>query len=76
MTVLTVEQAKPRLEEVLGEVVLGNELVLVLQNGQRVRILPEGQSGRPDRTPGALAGRLVVGPEFFDSLSEEELHGL
>jgi len=76
MTVLTVEQAKSRFEEIMGEVALGTEIVLVLKNGDRVRVLPDTRVGLPERTPGALAGRLVVGDSFFEPLPEDELRGM
>jgi antitoxin (DNA-binding transcriptional repressor) of toxin-antitoxin stability system len=74
---LTVEQAQHRLEEVLHEVAQGEEMVLVLKTGERLRVSAESRrSALPPRVPGALAGQLTVGPEFFDELPEEELRGM
>lgn len=72
MKVVTIHAAKTRLSQLLAEVEAGAEIVLARGKTPIAKltryIAPEAR-----RQPGALRGQIVIGPDFFDPLPEEEL---
>lgn len=72
MKVVTIHAAKTRLSQLLAEVEAGAEIVLARGKTPIAKltryIAPEAR-----RQPGALRGRIEIGPDFFDPLPEEEL---
>ena len=82
MTSISVEEALHKAREILELALTGERIVIVGKGGERILVAQErrGQTSReaklPDRVPGVLAGTLVVGPEFFDPLPEDEIPGL
>jgi antitoxin (DNA-binding transcriptional repressor) of toxin-antitoxin stability system len=80
MTMITLEKARQELPALIERVLAGEEIVICSQD-IAVRLTPVTTvSPRPDTGPtpksyrgrGALKGQLVVGPEFFDPMSDEE----
>ena len=80
MTTITLEKAQQDLPDLVKRALAGEEIVIASDNRPAVRLLPVEplQSGRGDtsavgyRGRGILKGKLVVGPEFFEPLSDEE----
>ncbi len=77
MTTITVEKAQQELPALIQRVLAGEEIVIAA--GDRlVRLAPSpAESGFNEATArrrgyGSLKGQLVVGPEFFEPLSDEE----
>jgi prevent-host-death family protein len=72
MKKVTIHQAKTNLSRLIEEACKGEEVVISRGPQPVVRLVPIVNS-RGDRKPGALEGKLHVGPEFFEPLPEEEL---
>lgn len=72
MKTVTVHKAKTTLSQLIAEAEAGEEIVI--QRGQEpvVRLVPISGAA-PRRRFGALAGKVSVGPEFFEPLPEDEL---
>jgi antitoxin (DNA-binding transcriptional repressor) of toxin-antitoxin stability system len=64
--------AKTHLSDLVARAEAGEEVILARGKEPAVRLVPVPREERR-RRPGRLKGRLVVGPEFFEPLPEEEL---
>ncbi len=72
MKTVTIHQAKTNLSRLIERACQGEEIVIARGPEPVVRLVPIADSkGR--RQPGALRGKLRVGPEFFEPLPSEEL---
>ena len=77
MITITLEKAQQDLQAVLKRVLAGEEIVIEVDD-RRVRLAQEPSTAVFDdavarrRGYGVLKGKLVVGPEFFEPLSDEE----
>jgi antitoxin (DNA-binding transcriptional repressor) of toxin-antitoxin stability system len=67
--------AKTHLSDLVARAEAGEEVILARDKTPAVRLVPIARETAPRRKPGRLAGRLHVGPEFFEPLPEEELAG-
>ena len=80
MSTITLEKAQQDLPALIKRVLAGEEIVIGTQDAAvrltPVSTAPSQQAGEPTRKSyrgrGALKGQLVVGPEFFEPLSDEE----
>ena len=70
MAIVTVHEAKTTLSKLLARVEAGEEIVIARGTVPVARLVPAAQ--KPKRQPG-LYPDVVVGPEFFEPLPEEEL---
>jgi antitoxin (DNA-binding transcriptional repressor) of toxin-antitoxin stability system len=78
MTTTTIERAQRELPVLVERALAGEEIVIQSAGAAGVRLAPiaalHGQTPLPGtsyRRRGALKGQLVVGPEFFEPLSDE-----
>jgi prevent-host-death family protein len=72
MKKITIHQAKTNLSQLIERACQGEEIVISRGPQPVVRLVPiAGSKGR--RQPGALRGKLQVGPEFFEPLAAAEL---
>lgn len=80
MTTITLETAQQDLPALIKRVLAGEDIVIGTQDAA-VRLTPVTTAQRrPEAEPvcksyrgrGALKGQLIVGPEFFEPLSDEE----
>ncbi len=80
MTTITLEKAQQELPALVKRVLAGEDIVIGTQD-TAVRLSPVSTAqsrqdaepvGKSYRGRGALKGQLVVGPEFFEPLSDEE----
>ena len=72
MKTFTIHEAKTNLSKLIEQACEGEEVVIARGPEAVVRLVPIADSkGR--RQPGALRGKLRVGPEFFEPLADEEL---
>jgi prevent-host-death family protein len=72
MKTVTIHDAKTNLSKLIEEACQGEEVVIARGPKPVVRLVPIADvKGR--RQPGALRGKLRVGAEFFEPLSDEEL---
>jgi prevent-host-death family protein len=72
MKIVNIHAAKTNLSELIVQALAGEEVVIA-RNGTPVARLTPFDVPEPARTFGALAGRLKVGPRFFEPLPAEEL---
>lgn len=77
MTTITLEKAQQDLPILVERALAGEEIVIEAPGAAAVRLAPvtrvSTEPGRASyRGRGALEGRLVVAPEFFEPLSDEE----
>ena len=72
MKTFTIHEAKTNLSRLIEQACQGEEVVIARGLEPVVRLVPIADvKGR--RQPGALRGKLRVGPEFFEPLADEEL---
>ncbi len=72
METITIHKAKTELSRLIEKACRGEEIVIARGKKPVVRLVAiEDKQGQ--RKPGALRGKLKVGPEFFDPLPKEEL---
>jgi prevent-host-death family protein len=72
MSTVTIHQAKTNLSKLIQKVAKGEEVIIARGAKPVARLVPVGEV-KGKRQPGSLKGRLRVGPEFFEPLSESEL---
>ena len=72
METITIHKAKTQLSRLIEKACRGEEVVIARGSKPVVRIVAI-EDVRGDRKPGALKGKLKVGPEFFDPLPDDEL---
>jgi prevent-host-death family protein len=72
METITIHKAKTELSRLIERACRGEEIVIARGKKPVVRLVAiEDKAGQ--RKPGALRGKLKVGPEFFEPLPAEEL---
>jgi antitoxin (DNA-binding transcriptional repressor) of toxin-antitoxin stability system len=72
MRSVKVHAAKTNLSRLIEQACRGEEVIIARGMTPVVRLIPIGEV-RGKRQPGALRGKLRVGPEFFEPLPAEEL---
>jgi prevent-host-death family protein len=72
MATVTIHKAKTELSRLIEKACSGEEIVIARGATPVVRLVPIADA-KGKRKPGALKGRLKVGPEFFEPLPSEEL---
>jgi prevent-host-death family protein len=72
MRLIKVQEAKTNLSKLIKQVCHGEQVIIARGTTPVVRLVAIGEvQGR--RQPGALRGKLRVGPELFQPLPAEEL---
>jgi prevent-host-death family protein len=72
MRFIKVHEAKTNLSKLIQQARHGEEVIIARGSTPVVRLVAIGEvQGR--RQPGALRGKLQVGPEFFEPLPADEL---
>jgi antitoxin (DNA-binding transcriptional repressor) of toxin-antitoxin stability system len=74
METVTIHKAKTELSRLIEKACRGEEIVIARGKTPVVRLVAIGDK-KGQRKPGALRGKLKVGPEFFEPLPPEELKG-
>jgi prevent-host-death family protein len=72
METITIHKAKTELSRLIERACRGEEIVIARGKKPVVRLVAI-EDRRGQRKPGALRGKLKVGPEFFEPLPAEEL---
>ena len=70
--IVTIHEAKTNLSRLLHRTSNGEEVIISRGSKPVARLVPVGET-KGKRQPGSLKGRLVVNPEFFEPLPEDEL---
>ena len=71
-SVVTIHQAKTNLSRLLQKAAKGEEVIIARGSTPVARLVPSVEI-KGQRRPGSLKGKLIVGPEFFQSLPSNEL---
>ena len=74
METITIHKAKTQLSRLIEKACKGEEIVIARGRKPVVRLVAIDDK-RGDRKPGALKGKIKIGPEFFEPLPPEELEG-
>ena len=72
-TTVKMHEAKTHLSSLVARAVGGEDIVIARGDKAQVRLVPVEPTRKPDRVPGALAGKISVPDSFFEPMSEEEL---
>ncbi len=72
MKTVTIHEAKSNLSLLIEKACKGKEIIIARGSQPVVRLVPIIDANG-NRKPGALKGKLHVGPEFFEPLPEDEL---
>jgi prevent-host-death family protein len=72
MPTVTIHQAKTNLSKLIERAADGEEIIIARGSKPVARLVPLG-AVKGKRKPGSWKGRFVLGPEFFEPLSEDEL---
>lgn len=71
MTTISLDQAQETLPDLIKRARDGEEIVIMVDGRQvLLSVVPRGKS---HRGRGSFKGQLIVGPEFFEPLPEDEL---
>jgi prevent-host-death family protein len=74
METITIHKARAQLSRLIEKVCRGGSVVIARGAKAVVRLVAT-EDTRGHRKPGALKGKIHVGPEFFEPLPAEELEG-
>ncbi len=74
MSTVTIHQAKTNLSRLIEKASAGEEIIIARGSKPVAKLIAIGEV-RGKRQPGALKGKLRVGPEFFEPLPKDELSG-
>jgi prevent-host-death family protein len=72
MSTITIHQAKTNLSKLIERAAQGEEIIIARGSKPVAMLVPVG-AVKGKRQPGSLKGKLEIGPEFFEPLSDEEL---
>jgi prevent-host-death family protein len=73
MKIVTIHTAKTTLSQLLAEVEAGEEIVIARGKEPVARLTPIHPKPVSRRKAGSLKGKIHIGPEFFEPMTEEEL---
>jgi prevent-host-death family protein len=74
METITIHKAKTQLSRLIEKACQGEEVIIARGKKPVVRLVAIEETAG-DRKPGALKGKIHIGPEFFLPLPPEELEG-
>jgi prevent-host-death family protein len=69
---VTIHQAKTNLSKLIERASQGEEIIIARGAKPVARLVPVG-AVKGKRQPGSMKGKLEIGPEFFEPMSESEL---
>ena len=72
MPTVTIHQAKTNLSKLIERASQGEEIIIARGSKPVARLVPVG-AVKGKRQPGSMKGKLGIGPEFFEPLSDDEL---
>ena len=68
---VTIHEAKTNLSRLIAAVEAGEEVIIARGKTPTVKLVPVAP--KPRRVPGSWKGKISLGPEFFEPMSEEDL---
>ena len=72
MPTVTIHQAKTNLSKLIERASQGEEIIIARGSKPVAKLVPVGAI-KGKRQPGSLKGKLEIGPEFFEPMTEAEL---
>ena len=72
MPAVNIQQAKNNLSRLIKRASQGEEIIITRGSKPVARLVPVAEVKKL-RKPGSMKGKIRIGPEFFEPLSEEEL---
>ena len=72
MSTVTIHQAKTNLSKLIERASQGEEIIIARGAKPVAKLVPLS-AVKGKRQPGSWKGKFVLGPEFFEPLSDEEL---
>jgi prevent-host-death family protein len=70
----TIQEAKKNLSQLIKRACEGEEVIIARGSNPVARLIPVAEI-KKKRRPGSMKGRISIGPEFFEPLSDDELAG-
>ena len=72
MSTVTIHGAKTNLSKLIERATAGEEIIIARGSKPVARLVAIGPV-KGKRQPGLLKGKISIGPEFFEPMSDEEL---
>ncbi len=72
MPTVTIHQAKTNLSKLIERASQGEEIIIARGSKPVAKLVPLG-AVKGKRQPGSLKGKLEIGPEFFEPMTDAEL---
>ncbi len=72
MPTVTIHQAKTNLSKLIERASEGEEIIIARGSKPVAKLVPLG-AVKGKRQPGSLKGKLEIGPEFFEPMTDAEL---
>jgi prevent-host-death family protein len=72
MPTVTIHQAKTNLSKLIERAAEGEEIIIARGSKPVAKLVPVG-AVKGKRQPGSMKGKLEIGPEFFEPMTESEL---
>jgi prevent-host-death family protein len=69
---VSIHAAKTHLSRLVARAEAGEEIVIARGRKPVVKLVPI-EAPKPKRVPGGWKGKISIGPEFYEPMSEEEL---
>jgi prevent-host-death family protein len=69
---VSIHAAKTHLSRLVARAEAGEEIVIARGRKPVVKLVPI-EAPKPKRVPGRWKGKISIGPEFYEPMSEEEL---
>ncbi len=70
--IVNIQKAKKNLSRLIKKALAGEEVIIARGSKHVARLVPIAEAMKK-RQPGSMKGKLSIGPEFFEPLSDDEL---
>ena len=70
--IVNIQIAKKNLSRLIKKALAGEEVIIACGSKHVARLVPIAET-KKKRHPGSMKGKLSIGPEFFEPLSDDEL---
>ena len=70
--IVSIQKAKKNLSQLIKKASAGEEVIIACGSKHVARLVAVGEV-KKKRQPGSMKGKISIGPEFFEPLSDDEL---
>ena len=70
--IVNIQKAKKNLSRLIKKALASEEVIIARGSKHVARLVPIAEA-KTKRQPGSMKGKLSIGPEFFEPLSDDEL---